>query len=111
MTIVCGIKRSKIVDENQIEQFINEVVVLFQINHRNVIKLLGCCLETHIHLLVYKFVPNCNLFNHIHHESIISTVDAFFASRKLMYSLAIFACPTLERYLPSFYLIRDEPMV
>ena len=111
MTIVCGIKRSKIVDENQIEQFINKVVVLFQINHRNVIKLLGCCLEMHIHLLVYKFVPNCNLFNHIHHESIISTVDAFFASRKLMYSLAIFACPTLERYLPSFYLIRDEPMV
>ena len=33
-------------------------------------------------------------------------VGAFFASKKLMYSLAIFACPTLERYLLSFYLIR-----
>ena len=39
------------------------------------------------------------------------TVGVFFASRKLMYSLAIFACPTLERYLPSFHLIRDEPIV
>ena len=26
-------------------------------------------------------------------------------------ALGIFACPTLERLPPSFYLIRDEPMV
>lgn len=75
------IKRSKTVDENQIEQFINEVVVLFQINHRNVIKLLSCCLETLIPLLVYEFVSNCNLFNHIHHESITSTISLSWETR------------------------------
>ncbi|XP_058096471.1 wall-associated receptor kinase-like 1 [Magnolia sinica] len=76
----CPIVAKKLVivphDENTCKRFLdrifNEIIILSQINHRNVVRLLGCCIETASPVLVYEFISNKSLAYHIR-ETTIST--------------------------------------
>ncbi|CAO2035792.1 unnamed protein product, partial [Urochloa humidicola] len=61
-----AIKRCALIDERQKKEFGQEMLILSQINHKNIVKLVGCCLEVEVPMLVYEFIPNGTLFELIH---------------------------------------------
>ncbi|KAJ4783002.1 Wall-associated kinase family protein [Rhynchospora pubera] len=64
-----AIKKSKEIDEVQRGEFVNEIILLSHINHKNIVRLIGCCLEVQIPMLVYEYVPNGTLFDLLHGKS------------------------------------------
>ncbi|KAK7280919.1 hypothetical protein RIF29_08492 [Crotalaria pallida] len=48
------------------QQFVNEVALLSRIHHRNLVPLIGYCEEEYQHILVYEYMHNGTLRDHIH---------------------------------------------
>ncbi|XP_045085454.1 uncharacterized protein [Aegilops tauschii subsp. strangulata] len=48
------------------EEFAKEVIVHSQINHKNVVRLFGCCTDVNALTIVMEFVCNGNLYNILH---------------------------------------------
>ncbi|CAN6238690.1 unnamed protein product [Urochloa humidicola] len=63
-----AIKRCRLANERQKKEFGKEMLILSQINHRNIVRLYGCCLEVEVPMLVYKYIPNGTLYRLIHHH-------------------------------------------
>ncbi|KAL6626194.1 hypothetical protein ACP70R_029920 [Stipagrostis hirtigluma subsp. patula] len=76
--IPVAIKRCALIDDRHKKEFGKEMLILSQVNHKNIVKLLGCCLEVEVPMLVYEFIPNGTLFDLIHGKN--RTLHAPFSS-------------------------------
>ncbi|WVZ82639.1 hypothetical protein U9M48_029883, partial [Paspalum notatum var. saurae] len=70
-----AVKCSKSIDVAKAVEFVQEIIILSQINHRNVVRLIGCCLEVEVPILVYEFIPNGTLYQLLHKNHGIPTVS------------------------------------
>jgi serine/threonine protein kinase len=71
--------------QENIDEFLNEVVTISGVKHRNLVKLKGCCLRDNKRLLVYEYLENGDLANLLFGEFLnfdkyfhISTIFSFF---------------------------------
>ena len=100
---VVAVKKSKGVDKAQMnEEFQKEMSIVSQVNHKNVVKLLGLCLETKVPLLVYEFISNGTLSKHIHDKG--SRILASWTNRLRVASEAALA-------LDYLHSLADPPVI
>ncbi|XP_052171313.1 receptor-like serine/threonine-protein kinase ALE2 [Diospyros lotus] len=53
-------------NQNGDNEFISEIEMLSRLHHRNLVKLIGICIEDHTRCLVYELVPNGSVESHLH---------------------------------------------
>ncbi|KAJ4705045.1 Kinase family protein [Melia azedarach] len=64
---VVAVKSAKVGNIKSTEQVLNEVGILSQVNHRNLVRLLGCCVElAEQPFMIYEYISNGTLHDHLH---------------------------------------------
>ncbi|KAL1313823.1 hypothetical protein HN51_040506 [Arachis hypogaea] len=62
-----AVKKAKVGNLKSTQQVLNEVAILSQVNHKNLVRLLGCCVEeSEQPLMIYEYISNGTLYDHLH---------------------------------------------
>ncbi|KAE9445120.1 hypothetical protein C3L33_22982, partial [Rhododendron williamsianum] len=68
---VVAVKSAKVGDIKSTQQVLNEVGILSQVNHKNLVRLMGCCVESQQPLMIYEYISNGTLHDHLHRKRMV----------------------------------------
>ncbi|CAA7047794.1 unnamed protein product [Microthlaspi erraticum] len=97
------------------DEFINEFLLLSKVNQRNVVKMIGCCLESETPLLVYELATNGTLFDHLHGSLLGTSLTwecrlriAIQVAQSLAYLHSSASVPIIHRDVKSANILLDD---
>ncbi|KAJ1691765.1 hypothetical protein LUZ63_015920 [Rhynchospora breviuscula] len=112
-----AVKSAKVGNLKSTQQILNEVGILSLVNHKNLVKLLGCCVEAPQPLMVYEYIPNGTLFEHLHVRGDCKTLSwktrvkiALQTAEALSYLHCSTQAPIYHRDVKSSNILLDEEL-
>ncbi|XP_071732757.1 putative serine/threonine-protein kinase-like protein CCR3 [Rutidosis leptorrhynchoides] len=101
-----AIKRSEVTDKTKKFQekesaFDSELAFLSRLNHKHLVRLVGFCQERDERLLVYDYMKNGALFDHLHGTNNVEKSSSFLNSWKMRIKIALDASRGIE-YLHNY---------
>ncbi|PIN23594.1 Serine/threonine protein kinase [Handroanthus impetiginosus] len=97
---VIVMKYGDALDGSYVEPFISKLVTLSRIQHKNVVKLIGCCLETQVPLLVYESINTKTLHDYIQHDDSACSLSWNIRMRIAAETAGVLACLHSEAAAP-----------